>query len=74
MNLQPFCFPVTERAVAVDNAASPLIDLEDKRTFLSNGYKAVVRADTNLRQLSEFIISLPSSSSSHQLNNRTHRF
>ena len=47
MNLQPFCFPVVERAVAVDNASTPLIDLEDPQSFLSNGYKAIVREDTN---------------------------
>lgn len=47
MNLQPFCFPVTERAVAVDNAKSPLIDIEDPQSFLPNGYKAIVREDTN---------------------------
>lgn len=47
MNLQPFCFPVTERAVAVDDATSPLIDIDDPDSFLSNGYKAIVREDTN---------------------------
>jgi hypothetical protein len=47
MNLQPFCFPVTERSVAVDNATSPLIDIDDPSSFLPNGYKAIVRDDTN---------------------------
>jgi hypothetical protein len=47
MNLQPFCFPVTERAVAVDDATSPLIDIDDQDSFLPNGYKAIVREDTN---------------------------
>ncbi len=47
MNLQPFCFPVTERVVAVDNAKSPLIDIYDQDSFLPNGYKAIVREDTN---------------------------
>lgn len=47
MNLQPFCFPVVERAVAVDNAKSPLIDIDDQESFLPNGYKAIVREDTN---------------------------
>ncbi|MBO6573167.1 MAG: DUF932 domain-containing protein [Balneola sp.] len=47
MNLQLFCFPVTERAVAVDNAKAPLIDIEDQDSFLPNGYKAIVREDTN---------------------------
>ncbi|MFP8488704.1 hypothetical protein ACKGJO_06335 [Gracilimonas sp. Q87] len=30
MNLQPFCFPVVERAVAVDNAKFFHIDIEDQ--------------------------------------------
>jgi|SRR5690554_5004037 len=47
MNLQAFCFPVTERVVAVDNAKSPLIDVQDSTSFLPNGYKAIVREDTN---------------------------
>jgi len=47
MNLEPFCFPVTERVVAIDDATSPLINLENKDTFLPNGYKAIVREDTN---------------------------
>lgn len=47
MNLEAFCFPVTERSVAVDNATSPLIDIEDPESFLRNGYKAIVREDTN---------------------------
>jgi hypothetical protein len=47
MNLQKFCFPVVERAVAVDNAKSPLIDIQDQESFLPNGYKAIVREDTN---------------------------
>jgi hypothetical protein len=47
MNLQPFCFPVTQRAVAVDDATSPLIDMDDPDSFLPNGYKAIVREDTN---------------------------
>ncbi len=47
MNLQPFCFPVVERKVAVDDFQSPIINLENPDTFLSNGYKAIVREDTN---------------------------
>jgi hypothetical protein len=47
MNLQPFCFPVTERAVAVDDATFPLIDIDDQDSFLPNEYKAIVREDTN---------------------------
>lgn len=47
MDLQPFCFPVVERQVAVDNSKHPLIDLDDNNTFLDNSYKAIVREDTN---------------------------
>ena len=47
MNLEPFCFPVGERTVAVDNDRHSLIDLQEKDTFLPNDYKAIVREDTN---------------------------
>ena len=47
MNLQPFCFPVTERSVAVDDSTPPLIAMEDPESFLLNGYKVIVREDTN---------------------------
>tara|TARA_R110002050_G_scaffold126681_1_gene247495 strand:- start:18064 stop:18831 length:768 start_codon:yes stop_codon:yes gene_type:complete len=47
MNLEPYCFPVTQRTVAVDDATSPIINLENPDTFLSNNYKAIVREDTN---------------------------
>ena len=47
MDLQKFCFPVVERQVAVDTSEHPTIDLEDQSTFLKNGYKAIVREDTN---------------------------
>ncbi len=47
MNLQPFCFPVVERQVAVDNAESPQIHLSDPSTHLPADYKAIVREDTN---------------------------
>jgi hypothetical protein len=47
MDLLKYCFPVVERQVAVDNDANPLIDLEDSNTFLENGYKAIVKEDTN---------------------------
>ena len=46
-NLDPFCFPVVERKVAVDADKQAPIDLEDSSTFLKNGYKAIVREDTN---------------------------
>lgn len=47
MNLQDFCFPVTERPVAVNNGLHSLSDWENDRTFLRNDYKALVREDTN---------------------------
>jgi hypothetical protein len=47
MDLQPFCFEVCERTVAVDDNKSPIINLENQDTFLPNGYKAIVREDTN---------------------------
>ncbi|MEQ9091409.1 MAG: DUF932 domain-containing protein [Balneola sp.] len=47
MNLEPFVFAVAERAVAVDDATSPIINLENQDSFLPNGYKAIVREDTN---------------------------
>lgn len=47
MNLQEFCFPVTERAVAVDDAIHPTVQLDDDSTYLPNDYKAIVREDTN---------------------------
>ncbi|WP_340104153.1 DUF932 domain-containing protein [Rhodohalobacter sp. 8-1] len=47
MNLEKFCFPVVERAVAVDNDQHSLIDLQETGTFLPNDYKAIVREDTN---------------------------
>jgi len=47
MNLQPFCFPVAERQVAVDDAESPNILLQDPSTHLASDYKAIVREDTN---------------------------
>jgi len=47
MNLQPFCFPVVERQVAVDDAESPHIHLSDPSTHLASDYKAIVREDTN---------------------------
>ena len=47
MNLEPFCFPVVERQVAVDSNKQSPIDLDDPSTFLKNSYKAIVREDTN---------------------------
>lgn len=45
--LTPFCFPVTERQVAVPDGCSPVIWLENQETYLPANYKAIVRADTN---------------------------
>ncbi len=47
MNLEPFCFPVAERQVAVDDAESLNIHLNDPSTHLASDYKAIVREDTN---------------------------
>lgn len=47
MDLKSFCFPVVERTVMVDNATSPSIKIKDQSTYLPNGYKAIVREDTN---------------------------
>ena len=47
MNLEPFCFPVIERPVFVENASGMLIDPENPDSFLTNGHKAIVREDTN---------------------------
>jgi len=47
MNLESFCFPVLERAVAVDNDQNSLIDLQEIGTFLPNDCKTIVRKDTN---------------------------
>ena len=41
MNLQPFCFPVVERQVAVDDAKSPRILLDDPSSHLASDYKAI---------------------------------
>lgn len=48
MNLEQFCFPVVERRVFVDNDKHSTIDLEDKKTYLPSGYKAIVREDSNV--------------------------
>jgi hypothetical protein len=47
MNLQDFMFPITERAIAVHNGEADFIDLENKQTYLSGDFKAIVREDTN---------------------------
>jgi len=47
MKLEPFCFPVTERPVFVENASGMLIDPENPDSYLTNGHKAIVREDTN---------------------------
>jgi len=47
MDLRDFCFPVSERKVAVDDFASDEICWSDENTYLQNGYKSIVRDDKN---------------------------
>jgi hypothetical protein len=47
MDLKDFCFPVSERQVAVNNFASDIVDWSNKQTYLSIDYKSIVRDDTN---------------------------
>ena len=47
MNLQDFMFPITERAIAVHNGEADFIDWENKQTYLSGDFKAIVRQDSN---------------------------
>ena len=47
MNLQEFMFPITERAIAVHNGQADFIDWENKQTYLSGDFKAIVRKDSN---------------------------
>ncbi|NIT55790.1 MAG: hypothetical protein GWN00_06015 [Aliifodinibius sp.] len=46
MNLQDFQFPIVERPVAVNNGIHDLTDCENRHTYLSGDYKAIVRRDT----------------------------
>ncbi|MBT4034778.1 MAG: DUF932 domain-containing protein [Candidatus Marinimicrobia bacterium] len=47
MDLNQFMFPVEERPVAIHDGAQDIMDIENRDTFLSADYKALVRADTN---------------------------
>jgi hypothetical protein len=40
-------FPVEERPVAIHDGMQDIMDIENRDTFLSADYKAIVRADTN---------------------------
>jgi len=47
MDLSQFMFPVEERPVAIHDGVQDIMDIENRNTFLSADYKALVRADTN---------------------------
>jgi len=47
LDLQDFCFPVVERTVAVDDKLNEQAQWADEESYLDNGYKAIVREDTN---------------------------
>jgi len=47
MDLSQFMFPVEERPVAIHDGIQDIMDIENRNTFLSADYKALVRADTN---------------------------
>ena len=47
MDLNQFMFPVEERPVAIHDGVQDIMDIENRNTFLSADYKAIVRADTN---------------------------
>jgi len=47
MNLETFCFPVSQRNIAVNNNKHSIIDLDEKSTFLPADYTAIVRDDTD---------------------------
>lgn len=47
MDLKDFCFPVSQRKVAVDDFASGVVDWGNENTYLQNDYKSIVRDDTN---------------------------
>jgi len=47
MNLTQFMFPVEERPIAIHDGHQDIMDIENRDTFLSADYKALVRADTN---------------------------
>ena len=47
MDLSRFMFPVEERPIAIHDGIQDIMDIENRNTFLSADYKALVRADTN---------------------------
>jgi hypothetical protein len=47
MDLNQFMLPVEERPVAIHDGMQDIMDIENRNTFLSADYKALVRADTN---------------------------
>jgi len=47
MDLNKFMFPVEERPIAIHDGLQDIMDIENRSTFLSADYKALVRADTN---------------------------
>ena len=47
MDLSHFMFPVEERPIAIHDGIQDIMDIENRNTFLSADYKALVRADTN---------------------------
>ena len=47
MDLSRFMFPVEERPIAIHDGLQDIMDIENRNTFLSADYKALVRADTN---------------------------
>jgi hypothetical protein len=47
MELNKFMFPVEERPIAIHDGIQDIMDIENRNTFLSADYKALVRSDTN---------------------------
>ncbi|MBC8192624.1 MAG: DUF932 domain-containing protein [Candidatus Marinimicrobia bacterium] len=47
MDLSRFMFPVEERPIAIHDGVQDIMDIENRNSFLSADYKALVRADTN---------------------------
>jgi hypothetical protein len=47
MDLSRYTFPVEERPIAIHDGIQDIMDIENRNTFLSADYKALVRADTN---------------------------
>ena len=47
MDLSRYTFPVEERAVVIHDGVQDIMDIENRDTYLSAEYKALVRADTN---------------------------